>query len=102
MKRDYASAGVPMLPVVRGDRATTAGILRYSFLLVGVSILPFVWAHMGPAYLAAACVLGAGFVAFAWRLRRDTTRARARTLFRYSLVYLAALFVALAIAPLLS
>jgi heme o synthase len=99
MKRDYASAGVPMLPVVRGERATTAGIIRYALLLVAASILPFVWAHMGVAYLVPAAALGAGFLALAWRLRRRTTRARARDLFRYSLVYLAALFVALAVAP---
>ena len=55
----------------------------------------------GAAYLAVALLLGALFLRFAWRLRRETTTARAGALFRYSLLYLALLFVALAIDPLL-
>jgi protoheme IX farnesyltransferase len=101
IKRDYAAARVPMLPVVRGDDETARQIVWYSLVLVGVTLLPFAWHTAGVGYLAAALLLGAIFLRFAWRLRRETTTARAGALFRYSLLYLALLFVALAIDPLL-
>jgi protoheme IX farnesyltransferase len=101
IKRDYAAARVPMLPVVRGDDETARQIVWYSIVLVGVTLLPFAWHTAGVGYLAAALLLGAIFLRFAWRLRRETTTARAGALFRYSLLYLALLFVALAIDPLL-
>jgi len=101
IKRDYAAARVPMLPVVRGDDETARQIVWYSIVLVGVTLLPFAWHTAGAAYLAAALLLGAIFLRFAWRLRRETTTARAGALFHYSLLYLALLFVALAIDPLL-
>jgi heme o synthase len=101
IKRDYAAARVPMLPVVRGDDETARQIVWYSLVLVGVTLLPFAWHTAGVAYLVAAVLLGAIFLRFAWRLRRETTTARAGALFKYSLLYLALLFVALAIDPLL-
>jgi heme o synthase len=101
IKRDYAAARIPMLPVVRGDDETARQIVWYSLVLVAVTLLPFAWHTAGLAYLAAALVLGAIFLRLAWRLRRDTTSARAGALFRYSLLYLALLFVALAVDPLL-
>jgi protoheme IX farnesyltransferase len=101
IKRDYAAARVPMLPVVRGDDETARQIVWYSLVLVAVTLLPFAWHTAGVAYLAAALLLGAIFLRFAWRLRRETTSARAGALFRYSLLYLALLFVALAVDPLL-
>jgi heme o synthase len=101
IKRDYAAARVPMLPVVRGDDETAKQIVWYSIVLVGVTLLPFAWHTAGGAYLAAALLLGALFLRLAWRLRRETTTARAGALFHYSLLYLALLFVALAIDPLL-
>jgi protoheme IX farnesyltransferase len=101
IKRDYEAARVPMLPVVRGDRETARQIVWYSLVLVGVTLLPFAWHTAGVLYLASALLLGAGFLQLAWRLRRETTTARARALFRYSLLYLALLFVALAVDPLL-
>jgi protoheme IX farnesyltransferase len=101
IKRDYAAARVPMLPVVRGDDETARQIVWYSLVLVGVTLLPFAWHTVGVAYLAVAVLLGAIFLRFAWRLRRETTTARAGALFRYSLLYLALLFVALAVDPLL-
>ena len=100
IKRDYAAAHVPMLPVVRGNDETARQIVWYSLVLVAVTLLPFAWHTAGVAYLAAAVLLGAIFLRFAWRLRRETTTARAGALFRYSLLYLALLFVALAIDPL--
>ncbi|HSS81465.1 MAG TPA: heme o synthase [Gaiellaceae bacterium] len=101
IKRDYAAARVPMLPVVRGDDETARQIVWYSLVLVAVTLLPFAWHTAGVAYLVAALLLGAIFLRFAWRLRRETTTARAGALFKYSLLYLALLFVALAVDPLL-
>ena len=101
IKRDYAAAHVPMLPVVRGNDETARQIVWYSLVLVAVTLLPFAWHTVGVLYLAAALLLGALFLRFAWRLQRETTTARAGALFRYSLLYLALLFVALAIDPLI-
>jgi protoheme IX farnesyltransferase len=99
IKRDYADAGVPMLPVVRGERQTARSIVVYSLVLVGVTLLPVVWRTLGAVYLGSALGLGLVFVALALALQRQTTPARARRLFTYSLAYLALLFVAMAIDP---
>jgi protoheme IX farnesyltransferase len=101
IKRDYAAARIPMLPVVRGDRETARQIVWYSLVLVGVTLLPFAWHTAGVLYLAVALLLGALFLRLAWRLRRETTTARAGVLFKFSLLYLALLFVALAVDPLI-
>jgi protoheme IX farnesyltransferase len=101
LKRDYQAARIPMLPVVRGERATARQILCYSLLLVAVSLLPFAWRSAGLLYLAGALLLGAAFLRLAWRLRAETTPARARALFRFSLAYLALLFVLMALDPIL-
>ncbi len=101
IKREYAAAGIPMLPVVRGDRETARQILRYSLVLVGVTALPFAWHSAGHVYLATALALDACLIALALRLRRQVTPARAARLFHFSLLYLALLFVALAIDPLM-
>jgi heme o synthase len=100
IKRAYAAAGVPMLPVVRGDRETARQIVIYSIGLVAFTIVVGVW--LGPVYTVSAVVLGSIFVALALLLRRDLTRARAQVLFHYSLVYLALLFGAAAIDPILT
>jgi protoheme IX farnesyltransferase len=102
LKRDYEAARIPMLPVVRGERETARQIVCYSLLLVAVSLLPFAFETVGVVYLAAALVLGAAFLRLAWRLRAETTPARARALFRFSLLYLALLFVLMALDPLLT
>jgi heme o synthase len=96
IKENYAAARIPMLPVVRGERETTRQIVLYSLVLVAVTIVPFATGTFGWAYLAAALALGLAFVALAVDLRRAGTRARAATLFHFSLLYLAALFVAMA------
>ena len=101
IKRDYEAARIPMLPVVRGDRETARQIAWYSVVLVAVTLLPFAWRTAGVLYLAAALLLGAAFLRLAWRLRQETTPVRAGALFRFSLLYLALLFVALAVDPLL-
>jgi heme o synthase len=92
MKREYANAGIPMLPVVRGERETARQILLYTLLLVGMSLLPFADRTFGWVYLTGAVVLGAEFVLLAVRLLRDTSPPAARRLFLYSLAYLALLF----------
>jgi heme o synthase len=97
IKDKYANAGVPMLPVVRGDRATARQIVLYSILLVAATLLPWAWGGAGPLYVVCALALGAVFVWLAERLRRDTTPRRAMILFHYSLLYLALLFAALAV-----
>ena len=86
-----------MLPVVRGDRETTWQILLYSIVLVAFTLA--VGVSLGPVYVGAAAVLGGAFLWLAWQLRRDPTRRRAGILFHYSLAYLALLFVAAAIDP---
>jgi protoheme IX farnesyltransferase len=102
IKRDYEAARIPMLPVVRGDRETARQIVWYSVVLVAVTLLPFAWQTVGVVYLAAALLLGALFLRLAWRLRAETTPTRARALFKFSLVYLALLFVLMALDPILA
>jgi protoheme IX farnesyltransferase len=97
IKENYAAAKVPMLPVVRGDRETTWQILLYSIVLVAFTLA--VGISLGPVYVGAAAVLGGAFLWLAWQLRRDPTRRRAGILFHYSLAYLALLFVAAAVDP---
>jgi protoheme IX farnesyltransferase len=99
IKNAYAAAGVPMLPVVRGDRETARQIVLYSVAMVGFTVIVGYW--LGLFYTAAAIVLGTVFVTLAVLLRRDLSRARARVLFHYSLLYLALLFVAAALDPVL-
>jgi protoheme IX farnesyltransferase len=96
-KDDYAAAGVPMLPVVRGNDETARQILLYTVLLVGLSLLPFLSQTFGTIYVIAAIALGAWFVLLAVRLVRDTSRANARAVFLYSLAYLALMFAAIGI-----
>jgi protoheme IX farnesyltransferase len=97
IKRNYAEAGIPMLPVVRGERETVKQILLYSFVMVAVTAVPFIWGTLGLAYLVAALVLGAGFIWLAVQLARHTTPRQASLLFHSSLLYLALVFVAAAV-----
>ena len=99
IKESYAAAKVPMLPVVRGEGETTRQIVLYSIVLVAFTLV--VGVSLGPLYSAAAAVLGGIFLAFAWQLRRTPTRRNAGVLFHYSLLYLALLFVAAALNPVL-
>jgi protoheme IX farnesyltransferase len=97
IKENYAAAGVPMLPVVRGERETARQIVAYSLGLVAVTLLPWRFGGAGPGYVVGALALGAVLVWLAERLRRDTTPRRALVLFHYSLLYLALLFAVLAL-----
>ena len=86
-----------MLPVVRGVRATTRRIVFYSVALVAATAAPFVAGSLGLGYLIPALALGALFVWLALRLRWGATPRRAALLFHYSLLYLALLFVTMAL-----
>jgi protoheme IX farnesyltransferase len=98
IKDHYAAANVPMLPGTRGDAETTRQIVLYSVALVAFTLVVGIW--LGPLYTVAAAGLGAYFLFLAQRLRADASRRNAVFLFHYSLAYLALLFVAAAIDPL--
>ncbi|MCE3250782.1 MAG: protoheme farnesyltransferase [Geminicoccaceae bacterium] len=93
--QDYARVGVPMLPVVAGPEKTRRHILGYAIALVAVSLLPFGLGLAGGLYGLAALALGAGFLGHAIRLWRDRSQRSATRTFRFSIVYLFALFFAL-------
>ncbi len=97
IKEHYARAGVPMLPVTRGDRETARQILLYTALLVVATLAPVGLGVFGLVYGVAALVLGAVFTWYALELRRTMERTAAVRLFHYSLLYLALLFVAMAL-----
>jgi protoheme IX farnesyltransferase len=95
MKDEYAKVGVPMLPVVRGERETRRQILLYALLLYAVSQLPFCAGGFGTTYLIGSLVLGAGLIGGAVTLVRRADRRSALWLYLFSLAYLALLFVAM-------
>ncbi|MFL5750718.1 MAG: heme o synthase, partial [Chloroflexota bacterium] len=111
IRKDYAAAGVPMLPVVRGIPETTRQIVLYTILMVAISLVLWAVARMGVVYLVAAVVLGAIFLRQAVRLWRhgsseEESTAGAIRLYKYSISYLTLLFAAIALdaivaAPLL-
>lgn len=96
IREDYARAGVPMLPVVRGPRETVFQIALYAALTAAISIVPFFQRQVGGGYLAVALVLNFVLLTRATQLYRRPERQTARAVFKYSLSYLALLFLALA------
>jgi heme o synthase len=94
---DYAAAGIPMLPVVKGPEETRKQILLYSLVLFGTSLLLVPLGDMGPVYAVAALVLGGWFVWRALRLWLGASGADSMRLFRFSIVYLGLLFAAVAV-----
>jgi len=92
---DYAQSGLPMLPVTHGGAFTRLHILLYAIALFAASLLPFVIRMSGPLYLVAAILLSGRFVQQSWGLYRQYSDDRARSLFRFSIVYLGLLFAAL-------
>ncbi|MCH8861941.1 MAG: protoheme IX farnesyltransferase [Proteobacteria bacterium] len=98
---DYEKAGIPMLPVVVGEKKTRLRILAYSFALVPVGLLPWVMGFAGPLYALAAATCGGVFLYRAVRLYRTTLEADARRLFSFSIIYLFVLFAALAVEQLI-
>ena len=94
-REDYARAGLPMLPVSHGVPLTTLHILLYTVLLVAVSYLPATLGVSGTVYVVLVSVLNLGYLREAVLLWRDYSDQRARGAFRYSLIYLTGLFIAL-------
>jgi protoheme IX farnesyltransferase len=94
---DYERAGVPMLPVVKGERRTATEIVAYAGVLVAVTLLLQPVGRLGPLYVVSAAALGAGFLYRAVRLRLDPDGSMAIKLFRYSITYLGLLFAAIAV-----
>ena len=97
MKDEYERAGVPMLPVVRGEQETRRQIVLYSLLLVAVTLLPFAGRLFDGIYLAAALVLGGVLMWLALRLSHRADKRSALRLYLYSLAYLALLFAAMVV-----
>jgi protoheme IX farnesyltransferase len=94
-RADYHRAGVPMLPVVAGDRATRRQILIYTAILVPATLLPVAVGLSGAVYAAAVVLLDIGLVMHAIKLWRDEGTAAARSMFFYTILYLFLLFGAL-------
>ena len=98
---DYTKAGIPMMPVVAGARSTINQILAYSLVLAPFAVLPAVLGMASMVYGVVAAGLGAGFVFYAIRLKREASDANAMALFKYSILYLFLIFLALGIDALL-
>ncbi len=92
-KKEYANAKIPMLPVTHGEQYTRLHILLYTIMLVVVSLLPFITAMSGWLYLLGALVLGAGFLYWALVMLIGRNASAGMDTFRYSIIYLMALFV---------
>jgi protoheme IX farnesyltransferase len=97
MKDEYARVGIPMMPVVRGERETRRQILLYTLLLYAISQLPFCAGAFGGVYLVSSMVLGVAFIAGSVLLYRRADRRTALRLYLFSLAYLALLFSAMVI-----
>jgi protoheme IX farnesyltransferase len=91
-QKDYARAGVPMLPVVAGEAETRWQILVYSAIMMAVSLLPVAIGAMSWIYLLGAVLLGLRFMRDAWAVWRVGDQAAIWGLYKYSLLYLALLF----------
>ncbi len=97
LKDDYAAAGVPMLPVVRSERFTVVQIALYTVVTVVTTFVPYLFPRVGYIYAGAAVVLNALLIRFCVRLFKTVDRPRASGLFHYSMLYLALLFLGLAV-----
>lgn len=97
IRQHYERAGVPMLPVVRGEDETRRQIVLYSALLVALTLVLSPFGLMGLPYFVTAVVLGGLFLRGAVRLWRHPSREAARSLYLFSLLYLFALFTAMAV-----
>ncbi|MFZ0129629.1 MAG: heme o synthase [Candidatus Dormiibacterota bacterium] len=97
IRNDYARAGVPMMPVVQGDRQTRYQIVLYTIVLCLVTVLPVLTRSFGAIYLGGAAVLDAVLLTDALVASRRPTARAARRLFYHSMIYLALLFTIMAI-----
>jgi|TARA_B110000967_G_scaffold189834_1_gene213924 protoheme IX farnesyltransferase len=96
-KDEYAKSGVPMLPVTHGEHVTKVHIIIYTLMLVVVSVFPFFSGMSGLLYLISALALGAGFIVWSGLLMFKPKPSTAMDTFRYSILYLALLFIALVV-----
>ena len=92
---DYKAAGVPMMPLVHGRYETKKQILLYSIVLGPLGIVPFWLGTLGAVFGATAALLGAVFIATAWRVMRDDSDKNCKQLFGFSIFYLFLLFLAM-------
>ncbi len=98
LDRDYTEAGVPMLPVIYGEAAARLQVMLWTIVMAGVTLLPYAAGEAGLVYLVSAVVLGGAFLWASIRLwQGDTRRNWASATFHYSLIYLALIFVAIAV-----
>lgn len=96
IKEDYAAAKVPMLPVVKGDKVTAVQIMVYAVLTALLCVVPFVQREAGWIYMAGSGLLNLGLVAQSFRLLKKAEKPQARALFKFSMAYLALIFVVIA------
>lgn len=94
-KKEYAAAGMPMLPVTHGDKFTRLSVLLYTVLLAAVTLLPYAAGMSGLIYLGGVLVLDAIFLFYAWGIYRRYTDALAKKTFKFSILYLSLLFALL-------
>ena len=92
-KNEYAKAGIPMMPVVKGIEYTKLQIVLYSILLMAVSLLLFATGYFGYLYLIGAAILGGIFIQKSWKLKQSTGADNSMSLFLYSIVYLTLIFL---------
>jgi len=94
-RNEYAKSGLPMLPVTHGEEFTRLHILLYTVILVAVTLMPYGAGMSGWLYLISALALDGVFMAYAWKIYRNYSDDLAKRMFRYSILYLTLLFVAL-------
>ncbi len=94
-REEYAKSGLPMLPVTHGEEYTRLQILLYTIILVAVTLMPFAMRMSGFIYLGAALLLDGVFMAYAIGLYRKYSDDLARSMFKFSILYLTLLFAAL-------
>ncbi len=94
-REEYAKSGLPMLPVTHGEEYTRLQILLYTIILVAVTLMPFAMRMSGFIYLGAMAVLNAVFMWYALGLYRKYSDALAKSMFKFSILYLTLLFAAL-------
>ena len=94
-KLEYAKVGMPMLPVTHGDKFTRLHVLLYTLILIAVTLMPYATQMSGLIYLVGAAVLDAIFLYYAVKIYLDYSDQLAKRTFRYSILYLAALFAVL-------
>ena len=97
-KDEYAKAGIPMMPVVKGIEYTKIQIVLYSILLMVVSLLLFATGYFGYLYLIGAAILGGIFIQKSWKLKQSTGADNSMSLFLYSIVYLTLIFLLMIVA----